>query len=70
MDAMLCPDDTYVGRNPNSNCEFYQCPNPLSGAQNQSVCTMEVKMCPDGTEVGRDSARNCQFTLCPDGTQL
>jgi hypothetical protein len=26
-DVKLCPDGSYVGRNPNDNCQFYPCPN-------------------------------------------
>ncbi len=26
-DAKICPDGSYVGRNPGNNCEFYECPS-------------------------------------------
>lgn len=65
MDAKVCDDGSYVGRNPNNNCEFFDCPS-----SNQLFCTQEVVICPDGTYVGRESQKNCQFKLCPDGTQL
>ena len=27
MDVMICSDGNYVGRNPNDNCNFYDCPS-------------------------------------------
>jgi hypothetical protein len=30
MDAKICPDGSAVGRDPNNNCEFFECPNPSS----------------------------------------
>lgn len=27
MDAKMCPDGSYVGRDPENNCEFYDCPS-------------------------------------------
>ncbi len=27
LDAKLCPDGTYVARDPNNNCEFKPCPS-------------------------------------------
>jgi len=26
-DAKICPDGSSVGRNPDNNCEFYECPS-------------------------------------------
>lgn len=30
QDAKLCPDGSYVGRNPNANCAFYSCPTNIT----------------------------------------
>ncbi len=35
QDAQLCPDASYVGRNPNNNCEFFACPE-TNNSQNNS----------------------------------
>jgi len=43
MDAKMCPDGSYVGRDANNNCEFKQCP-PVA-------CPPYV--CADGTTVAR-----------------
>jgi hypothetical protein len=29
MEALQCPDGSYVGRNPKNNCQFDPCPNNL-----------------------------------------
>lgn len=60
MDAMMCPDGSYVGRSA-PGCEF-RCP----AQQNQEdpiACTMDAMMCPDGSYVGR-SLPGCEFR-CP-----
>ncbi len=57
MDAKLCPDGSYVGRDPQNNCEFKPCPT--------SVCITDTKLCPDGTYVPRDPQNNCEFKPCP-----
>jgi hypothetical protein len=59
MDAKLCPDgETYVGRDPNNNCAWRECPGEVQ------ACTKELKICPDGTGVGR-TGPNCAFEACP-----
>jgi hypothetical protein len=55
QDAMQCPDGSFVGRDPNNNCEFYPCEN---------TCTKDAMQCPDGTIVGRDPNNNCEFYPC------
>jgi len=36
QDAQLCPDGSYVGRNPSNNCEFFACPPPSANDSDQS----------------------------------
>lgn len=57
MDAKMCPDGSYVGRQ-GPNCEFEACPGEVQ------ACTKELKICPDGTGVGR-TGPNCAFEACP-----
>lgn len=61
MDAMLCPDGTALSRDPNNNCEFPACPEPLI------LCTPEKKQCKDGSFIERDANNNCEFKACPSG---
>ncbi|MBM3261731.1 hypothetical protein FJY93_04975 [Candidatus Kaiserbacteria bacterium] len=76
MDAMMCPDGSYVGRT-GPNCTFV-CPtttssgNPLTpssgtntGVNNTdpTACTRDVMQCPDGSYVGRTGPK-CTF-VCP-----
>ena len=56
MDAKVCSNNVSVGRDPNNNCEFYDCPT--------TACTADVKICSDGTYVSRDPNNNCQFYSC------
>jgi hypothetical protein len=65
MDAMECPDGSFVGRVP-PTCEFAACPVSLDTPEDdaQVVCTQDVKQCPDGSYVGR-VAPSCEFTACP-----
>jgi len=58
LEAKQCPDGSYVGRDPEKNCEFNECPTI-------KACTDDAKLCPDGSSVGRDSANNCEFKDCP-----
>jgi hypothetical protein len=70
MDAKMCPDGSYVGRQ-GPNCEFAACPGPgaMAPAPSEPVaCTMEAKICPDGSAVGRQGP-NCEFALCPGEVQ-
>lgn len=69
MDAMMCPDGSYVGRT-GPKCEFAACP-ATGVAPNEPVapvepvaCTMEAKICPDGSAVGRQGPM-CEFAPCP-----
>jgi len=39
QDAQLCPDGSYVGRNPNDNCNFYSCSNQTYIPVNQTSTT-------------------------------
>ena len=43
QDAQLCPDGSYVGRNPSNNCEFFACPEKEKifcepGQRNAEAC--------------------------------
>lgn len=60
MEAKMCPDGSYVGRQ-GPNCEFAACP---ATPAEPVACTMEAKICPDGTAVGRQGP-NCEFAACP-----
>lgn len=75
LEAMLCPDGSSVGRNPNNNCQFDPCPQyPPPGAimedgtveeePKQVFCTADAKLCPDGSYVGRTGPK-CEFAPCP-----
>jgi hypothetical protein len=55
MEAMECPDGSYVGRVP-PDCAFEPCPTALA-------CPTDAKQCPDGTYVGR-IAPDCEFAPC------
>lgn len=55
-DVYQCPDGSYVGRDPNNNCEF----RPCSG---ERACTDDVKQCPDGSYVKRIPPA-CDFAPC------
>ena len=55
LEAMQCPDGTYVGRT-GPNCEFAPC--------EPKACTEEAKQCPDGSYVAR-TGPNCEFAPCP-----
>jgi len=61
MDAKQCPDGSFVGRNPNNNCNFYPCPESNNDTK---MCTLDVKQCPDGSFVGRNPNNNCVFFPC------
>jgi len=79
MDALECPDGSYVGRT-GPNCEFAACPStdiptpPSTSPGDEPVssddvmCTMDVRECRDGSFVGR-VAPSCAFEACPDGNQ-
>lgn len=62
MEALLCPDGSAVGRDPENNCEFKACP---AAEDDNRVCTLEAQMCPDGSYVGRNPKNNCAFDDCP-----
>lgn len=59
LEAKQCADGSYVGRDPEKNCDFKECPGGTK------ICTDDVKMCPDGSAVSRDSSNNCVFKECP-----
>lgn len=75
-DIDKCSDGSWVGRNPEANCNFHPCPDKqkLSASINSSFgkdapdrsCGNDVKACPDGTTfVGRDPDDNCRHYACP-----
>ena len=55
-DVKQCSDGSYVGRDPNNNCEFRPCPG-------EGVCINDVKQCPDGSYVKRVPPA-CDFAPC------
>ena len=77
-DVKKCADGTFVNRNPNDGCEFFDCPD------DDSNCSADVKLCSDGSYVGRSAELGCSFppcegddaecnsdvALCPDGTYI
>ena len=72
MDAKMCPDGSYVGRQ-GPSCEFAACTNPsaltpVPSPTEPVACTMDAKMCPDGSYVGRQGP-NCEFAPCPGETR-
>lgn len=56
-DVMQCPDGSYVSRDPNNNCQFYQCSSPQTG--------LEVKTLKNNYTVGEDM----QIEFSNKGTQ-
>ena len=48
---------SFVSRDPNNNCEFFDCPE---------ICDDTYYECADGSFVGRDPNNNCEFFDCPD----
>lgn len=65
LEAKLCPDGSYVGRNPQNNCEFNECPAASVPIDEGVFCTSEAKLCLDGSYVGRNPKNNCEFDPCP-----
>lgn len=59
MDAMQCPDGSFVGRT-GPNCEFV-CPTIID---EPVACTEDARVCADGSVVVR-SGQNCEFAACP-----
>ena len=55
-DGHICPDGSFVGRDPENDCKFSPCPSKF--------CTEEVKTCADGSFVGRDPENDCKFFPC------
>lgn len=53
-----CPDGSFVGRDPDNECEFFPCEYVFIG------CTEESKQCSDGTFVYRTPERGCDFSPC------
>lgn len=65
LDAKLCPDGTSVGRNPNNNCEFYNCPvikTPVSDPVSERMENIQVRFSADGSLMDERSG--------PKGTQI
>jgi len=59
-EAKMCPDGSFVSRNPELGCRFDPCPEPVA-------CAADVKICEDGSSVSRNPALNCDFDPCPEG---
>ena len=65
-DVHECPDGTYVSRDIENNCDFFQCEiNRRGSSKIQQPCTKDLRPCPDGTWVGRDSQNDCDLFPCP-----
>jgi eight-cysteine-cluster-containing protein len=61
-DAKLCPDGTYVSRDPNNNCEFYPCP----GTCGNGICeTGEADYCPPCVNSEPACMAPCYAGTCP-----
>ena len=71
-DVMMCWDGSYVSRDMDNNCEFFDCPEqPTPTPTPQAVdCTDDVMMCWDGSYVSRNSDNNCEFFDCPEQPTL
>ena len=63
LDTIECPDGSLVGRDPNNDCEFYDCPDiNLIG---EILCASDRLQCDDGTIVRRNASLGCAFNECP-----
>lgn len=53
MDAKICPDGSAVGRDPDNNCEFPTCPNPVEDRwyvnRDKSQCIAMIFTCVEGS---------------------
>ena len=75
-EAKMCPDGSYVGRDPNLNCEFKPCPNQTkcgcytecdeSGCHEICIeCPLEKEVdCSDGYDNDFDGMTDCQDSDC------
>ena len=61
-DSVLCPDGTYLSRDPNNNCEFPPCDGDTG------ECDKGLVECIDGVWVPRDPEADCEYVPCP-GTE-
>lgn len=58
LDAKLCPDGTYVGRDSTNNCQFYNCPIvslPVSDPISERVENVQAEFNADGTRIENSS---------------
>ena len=63
LDTIECFDGSLVGRDPNNDCEFYDCPDiNLIG---EILCASDRLQCDDGTIVRRNASLECAFNECP-----
>lgn len=65
MDAKMCPDGSFVARNPELNCEFNPCPEIDDPSEEIIFCPEDTMECPDGSWVIRNPELNCEFNSCP-----
>mmetsp|Transcript_3035 Transcript_3035/g.4158 ORF Transcript_3035/g.4158 Transcript_3035/m.4158 type:complete len:335 (+) Transcript_3035:1-1005(+) len=56
-DEIRCPDGSFVGRDPQNNCKFYDC--PFDG------CSGSKRYCWDGSYVEQDPYDYCRYPDCP-----
>ena len=63
LDTMECWDGSLVDRDPNNDCEFFECPDiNLIG---EILCASDRLQCDDGTIVVRNASLGCAFNECP-----
>ena len=62
LDTIECWDGSLVGRDPNNDCEFFECPNENIIS---ILCASDRLQCDDGTIVRRNATLGCEFNECP-----
>lgn len=57
-DTFECPDGTFVGRDPDNYCSFFDCQD--------GECDTEPLLCPNGyTYVNQNPENDCEYDECP-----
>jgi len=59
-DVAMCPDGTYVARDPGNGCQFRPC------ECSEVLCDDIVQECEDGSFVAPDPCGDCSFPPCPE----